>query len=125
MLLFTGLAVQGWVFLQNPRKSLNPQIWVRLFRFDRKKSQPKARRSSSLNGNAQDAMLLQLLVRIADGMEEMKGNYNSLLNESVTQKISIEKLHSANINLQNQLNASFKERSKLSALVPPDLPANV
>jgi len=67
-------------------------------------------------------------MRIADGMEEMKGNYNSLLNESVTQKISIEKLHSANINLQNQLNASFKERSKLSALVPllksPDRSSN-
>jgi FtsZ-binding cell division protein ZapB len=55
---------------------------------------------------------------IADGMEEMKGNYNSLLNESVAQKKSIEKLHTANINLQNQLNTSFKERSKLSALVP-------
>jgi hypothetical protein len=38
---------------------------------------------------------------IADGMEEMKGNYNSLLNESVAQKISIKKLHPANINLQN------------------------
>ena len=25
MLLFTGSAVQGWVFLQNPRRSLNPR----------------------------------------------------------------------------------------------------